>query len=529
MRTQVLLLLLLMWDYSSEQYIVHICDGFDIHLSIPRHSRHHHHHLTLPRNYHNNNYHSISAAGDAYVSSSSSFWRIHLSLKDDEDNSNTNDANGDDNNDNDENQQQQQQQPIFNAEQLSNRIKEVKKSESIMNDQFTSGLQQRVQELQSSKGIEELLFNNGNDNNDNDDNALLLSLPVISFDALLPKQKLEGSTEDTTFIKFLINEIGLGGYFMMTSLEYKSRKIRRNGVLCKIEFLNAAATSASASASASTAITSISNMNNDLPTSVNFVIVGKKRCRVAAIGSDKNNSKNKDLKLRIGRWRRCYDDNCEESQLGWGEERFKDIDVIDDGIDDDTNDDNEIIVDQSSPTILPSSSLPLPTDPKQWNKIEIEYKDLDDDDENDNNSNDKNIASSNIEKVESLIPYVDEWYDLASNIKTYQNLNVTATARIQWDQPYLTIEPHILLRRVIQDLGPRPNATIPTDTDSNSKKVNVEYIFWVAALINPLPALGVSLEIRGNILEATTIKQKLHILELGLIRSIQNLKGERRL
>ena len=136
--------------------------------------------------------------------------------------------------------------------------------------------------------------------------------------------------------------------------------------------------------------------------------------------------------------------------------------------------------------------------------------------------------------MESLIPYVDEWYNLASNIKTYQNLNVTATARIQWDQPYLTIEPEKLLRRVIKELGPRPNATITTtntntNNNSNSKKVNVEFIFWVAALINPLPALGVSLEIRGNILEANTIQQKLQILELGLMRSIQNLKGERRL
>jgi hypothetical protein len=506
-----------MWDYSSKQY--NNCDGFSIHLAISQHR----HHLTLPRNYHNNNYQSISN---------------HLSLKDNEDDSSNYDNNNNNNNDNgdgdgDDNQQQEQQkQPTFDAEQLSNRIKEVEKSESRMNDQFTSGLQQRVQELQSSKAIEELLFNN-NDNDNDDNNDVKLSLPVISFDALLPKQKLEGSTEDTTFIKFLINEIGLGGYFMMTSLEYKSRKIRRNGVLCKIEFLNAAA-----SATPPVAMTSISNVMNsatttksidDLPTSVNFVIVGKKRCRVA-IGGNKDIRKNKDLKLRIGRWRRCYDENCEESQLGWGEERFKDIDVVDDDVNDNGTDDNEIIVDQSSPTILPSSSLPLPTDPKQWNKIEIEYKDLDNN-ENDDSNNDKNIAS-NIEKVESLIPYVDEWYDLASDIKTYQNLNVTATARVQWDQPYLTIEPKNLLRRVVKELGPRPNATITTtntNTNSDSNKVNIEFMFWVAALINPLPALGVSLEIRGNILEANTIKQKLHILELGLIRSIQNLKGERRL
>jgi len=48
-----------------------------------------------------------------------------------------------------------------------------------------------------------------------------------------------------------------------------------------------------------------------------------------------------------------------------------------------------------------------------------------------------------------------------------------------------------------------------------------------AALINPLPAMGISLEIRGNILEVQTLEERLKILEMGLVRSIQNLKGER--
>ena len=45
--------------------------------------------------------------------------------------------------------------------------------------------------------------------------------------------------------------------------------------------------------------------------------------------------------------------------------------------------------------------------------------------------------------------------------------------------------------------------------------------------MNPLPPLGVSLEIRGALLEAATDEQRMAILERGLLRSIDNLKGIR--
>jgi hypothetical protein len=46
-----------------------------------------------------------------------------------------------------------------------------------------------------------------------------------------------------------------------------------------------------------------------------------------------------------------------------------------------------------------------------------------------------------------------------------------------------------------------------------------------AALINPLPALGVSPEIRGRVLAAPTAKRRLEILQWGIERPIRNLKG----
>ncbi len=361
----------------------------------------------------------------------------------------------------------------FNTTQLSNRIQQIQEAELESSQDFFQGLNQRVQELQSANKIEEQL-DIGADNGA----VVRVSLPVVSFDALLPNQKLEGSTEDPTFIQLLM-ELGLGGWFVMTSLEFRSRKIRRNGILCKIEFLDAAKKVNG-------------NKENDphlIPTSLDFVILGKKRCRVFG--------KSEALKTRIGRWRRSYDENGEEMLLGWGEERFTDL------AENAFNAANEL-----DPASSSSSGLGAPpiADYTQWSKTEVES----------NLDQNENITPEIIQKAESLIPLVDEWYDLASNSQTYQNTNVTATARVQRNQPMLSIEPDKLLLRVLKDLGERPPPEKPT-----------AFAFWAAALINPLPALGVSLEIRGKMLEAVDVEERLKILEFGLVRSIQNLKGER--
>jgi len=364
----------------------------------------------------------------------------------------------------------------FDAENLSKRIQQLKDSESEASDKFTSGLEQRVRELRSAKAIEEKF-----DGDDQDSLSSLLSLPVICFDAILPNQKLEGSTEDPTFIRFLLEETGLGGWFIMTSLEYRSRKVRRNGVLCKVEFLDAAA--------------SLNNFKTRLPTSVDFVIVGKRRCRLAG--------KKKGLESRIGRWRRIYDENGEESVLGWGLERFTDELP--------PSDDSDRVLESSLPEEQTEAQTVV--DPKVWTSVNIEVQKLDE------GESLSDIDPASLDKAESLIPLLEEWCDLVSNPDTYRNTNVTASIRAQRNQPVLHVDPEALLKRVIAELGERPNPrTDPTG-----------FCFWGGALINPLPALGVSLEIRGNLLEVRTLEERLTILEAGLVRSIQNLKGERRL
>ena len=67
---------------------------------------------------------------------------------------------------------------------------------------------------------------------------------------------------------------------------------------------------------------------------------------------------------------------------------------------------------------------------------------------------------------------------------------------------------------VLDELGPMPAPNEPT-----------ALAFWGAALVNPLPPMGIALEIRGKMLEAKSIDERLIHLERTVTRSIANLNG----
>ena len=170
--------------------------------------------------------------------------------------------------------------------------------------------------------------------------------------------------------------------------------------------------------------------------------------------------------MTLGRWRRIYDDNGEEIILGWGEERFLDIPVA---YRQSSSEEDNI----SKAMIL--SSLPS----TELGAIEVECK-IDDPDE---------ATDKLLEFGHSLMLPLDERYDLGSNIRTYENINVTyyATRVTRGGQPFISVQPDNFLRHVKKDLGEMPLVTANSIQD---------FEFWTAALLNPLPALGVSLEIR---------------------------------
>ena len=359
------------------------------------------------------------------------------------------------------------------ASSLAKRIEELQEKETQQKESIAQALSSRVLELQASEETSDLIASQSQ-----------IELPVISFDALLPKQTLEGRTEDPTFCRFL-RDTGLGGWFVMVSLSPTTRKIRRHGVIAKIEAVDSIATGP-------TGTSTSSNIGRDeTPTAVDFCIVGHRRCRV--VGPRQN------MQQRIGRWRRAYDPDCEESVLGWGPERFVDapeelkniVEFDDDNVE---KDKTRLQCAEWSPLLV---ECDLDTVDTQLGRMLLEQNET--------------IQA----KYGSLLPMVQEWYELASNVKTYNNINVTASTRIRKGQPGLFVDPKALLKQVRNSLG-----SIPKDDPT-------AFCFWAAALINPLPVLGASLEIRGQLLEAPTLERRLQVLEWGLIRSIGNLKGER--
>lgn len=71
---------------------------------------------------------------------------------------------------------------------------------------------------------------------------------------------------------------------------------------------------------------------------------------------------------------------------------------------------------------------------------------------------------------------------------------------------------------ILKDLGEIPPADQPS-----------ERAFWVGALINPLPGMGVALEIRPALLTARKAEQRVEVALHGMLKSIKYMDGSARL
>jgi len=67
---------------------------------------------------------------------------------------------------------------------------------------------------------------------------------------------------------------------------------------------------------------------------------------------------------------------------------------------------------------------------------------------------------------------------------------------------------------LLEQLGEIPSSHEPSDC-----------AFWVGALINPLPAMGVAMEIRPALLTADTCEERVEVALDGLFRSIRHMDG----
>jgi hypothetical protein len=71
---------------------------------------------------------------------------------------------------------------------------------------------------------------------------------------------------------------------------------------------------------------------------------------------------------------------------------------------------------------------------------------------------------------------------------------------------------------LIKELGKIPSEDEPT-----------ELAFWIGSLINPLPAMGVAMEIRPALLMRDTAEERIEIAHDGLLRSIKHMDGSARM
>ena len=326
----------------------------------------------------------------------------------------------------------------------------------------------------------------------------------------------------------------------MTSLQPKERKIRRHGVVCKIVAVDARQQQQQQqSRDENNNEDTIQDLWDMIPTAVDFEIVGHSVCRIVDpnsfdddITKDDNGNPTKKIsgmKQRIRRWRRMYDPNGEESCLGWGDERFVDLPA-------------ELVPAKSKLSTMKAlngedGSTKKKSQSTEWSSCWVEIH-LDPVYDNDCDNNCEDTTMMIQEEMNDLQRLVEKWHDLASDPSTYDNVDVTASSRISKGHPGLYVDPKKLLDRVRRQLGQQPviRDTRQEDDGGGSGSNDLEesmgldptqFLYWVAALINPIPPLGVAPEIRGAILEAPTIQRKIEILRVGLDRSIQNLNGNR--
>ena len=408
----------------------------------------------------------------------------------------------------DDDPEEEQEGLVFKLDGLSRRIRDVEEEESeraeVNAEKLAKSLQRRVKEVRVADAAEARVMRSFSTDTD----STAVSLPVVAFDALLPGQRLTGSTEDPTFCR-LLRDLGLGGLFVMVSWDPFKRKVRRNGVICRIAFVDALKQPPQPSGPLSSSDLSA------IPSSVDFILVGRQPCHIVGPAQG--------MMARVGRWRREYDPEGEEKVLGWGEERILDVELPGSSTNRPAGADSaieralraaaslaalerreEARADES--TAVESATLPY----TQWSLCQVQCLPLSFAEE------EKAATRDEVALAESLVPLLDRWLALASDPRTYDNTNVTASTRARRNEPGLRCDPRQRMALVLHDLGERPPPTRPT-----------AFAFWGGALINPLPPLGVSLEIRGRMLEAPTGLDKLALLRTGLQRSIENLEGSR--
>ena len=103
---------------------------------------------------------------------------------------------------------------------LSSRIDAMRKAEAQAEAKRAALLMERIASVEAADEREAAMAT-----------CSFARLPVVCFDAMLPGQRLELTTEDPTLCDFLM-QLGLGGMFCMTSLDPRERACAGTALLC---------------------------------------------------------------------------------------------------------------------------------------------------------------------------------------------------------------------------------------------------------------------------------------------------------
>lgn len=393
-------------------------------------------------------------------------------------------------------------------------MEKIEQKEKLAEAESISLLQSRLADIASGDEQERALYAKG-----------CGALPVVCMDAMVPRQRFEIDTDDPTLCQ-LLRDIGLGGIFVMLSLNPKQRKCRRSGVVVRVVLCDAL------------------RERDGTPTAVRASLVGRRRVRV--LGASEG------LETRIGRFRRGYDDYTSDPALGWGFERFVNrpsaqAEQSASGAAAAAASGDVWMTSGGAAAAFGKSSATEPSEPS-LTLVEVLY------DEDEAALYEAGSACEQLKDASAALPTppptptpptptptppgstaaspppttiseieadaarlaasLDHWLELARDVRTYDNTDVVASARAEAGKPGLRVDPAVLLDRVVDDIGPQPPTSSPT-----------ALALWGAALINPLPALGVSPECRGAVLEAERAADRIKIVQRAVDRAIGNLEG----
>lgn len=143
--------------------------------------------------------------------------------------------------------------------------------------------------------------------------------------------------------------------------------------------------------------------------------------------------------------------------------------------------------------------------PRGWTEARVRFINTDDEQEEDITEDRMSVARAMIKAKEFTSPNM--------NIKD----NQTLIAR--WIQLAKENEREVgQIDTLLEQLGEIPPSEEPT-----------ERAFWVGALINPIPALGVAMEIRPALLTANSTEQRVQIALDAILKSIRHMDGTARM